>query len=130
MTRAVAYDPFGWRLTELADPTTNPLRRVELLDDLVTCEAEELARGRRHITVVHGDPTDLTASDHLDRFYDAITTLLAAATWSRLTGGADYVTVAIAGSDRDRLLEAVVEAAHHARTAGWIVVESPHPPIG
>lgn len=127
MTRAVTYDPFGWRHTELADPTIHPLRRDELVADLVACEAEELARGRRHVTVVHGAPTDLASSDRLDRFYDTIRTLVGTAQWSRLCGGTDYLTVTIAGTDRDRLLAGVIDEACGAGAVEWIVIESPHP---
>lgn len=127
MTRALTYDPFGWRHTELADPTINPLRRDELLADLVACEAEELAGGRRHVTVVHGVPTDLANSDRLDRFYDTIRTLVGTAQWSRLSGGSDYLTVTIAGTDRDRLIAGVLDEARRGGAVGWMVIESPHP---
>ncbi len=45
--RTVTYDPFGRRHAELTDPTIHPLRRTELLDALIVCEAEEIALGRR-----------------------------------------------------------------------------------
>jgi uncharacterized protein (DUF736 family) len=127
VTKALTYDPFGWRHTELGDPTINSHRRDELVADLVASEAEELASGRRHVTVVHGTPTDLDASARLDRFHDTIRTLIATAAWSRMSGGADYITLTIADPDRDRILANVVEAATCADAGGWVIVESPHP---
>jgi hypothetical protein len=127
VTRTLTFDPFGWRHTELGDPTINPLRRDELLADLVASEAEELANGRRHVTVMHGTPTDLDTSAGLDRFHDTIRTLTAKAAWSRLAGGADYLTLTVADPDCDRILASVIDAATCAGAGGWVIVESPHP---
>ena len=127
MERALTYDPFGWRYAELDDPTINPLRRDELLADVVASEAEELARSRVHVTVVHDTPANLDASARLDRFYATIATLTATAEWSRLAGGGNYLTVTIADPDRDLLLARVIDAAHLAGGGRWVVVESPNP---
>jgi hypothetical protein len=81
------------------------------------------------VTVVHGVPTDLAGSDRLDRFYDTIRTLVETAQWSRLSGGTDYLTVTVAGTDRDRLIAGVIDEARLAPAVGWIVIESPHPTL-
>ena len=80
--RTRTYDPFGWRLVELSDPFLNPLRRTELLQDLVTCEAEELARGRRHVTIVHGVPCDLATATLLEDVYDTVRAIAGLASWT------------------------------------------------
>jgi hypothetical protein len=127
--RAPTYDPFGWRHAELADPATDPARRAELLNGLATNEAEEITRGRRHVTIIHGDPIDLAASDHLDAFYATARALADRAEWSRLAGGIDYLTVTVSGAGRDRLLHQLAAAAHEANPGGWQVVDSPCPVI-
>ncbi|HRE03481.1 MAG TPA: hypothetical protein PLV68_19445 [Ilumatobacteraceae bacterium] len=122
------YDPFGWRLQELADPDINPARRAELLDDLLVAEAEELAAGRRHLTIVHGEPTDLADVEDLNEFYDTVSAIVENAEWFRLAGGKDYVTVTVAGARGDECLALAADAAHHRSTARWLIAEAPHPP--
>ncbi len=90
------HNPFGWRLADLADPATSPQRRSDLLDELVVCEAEELAHGLRHLTVVHGDPTDVDAARHLAVFYNTLRVLAAGGGWVRVRGTEEWVTVAAA----------------------------------
>jgi hypothetical protein len=58
-TPSTTYNPFGWRLAEIADPRTEECRRRDLIESLIVVEAEELALGRRHLTVVHGRPGTL-----------------------------------------------------------------------
>lgn len=122
--RTRTYDPFGWRLAELADPDINPLRRAELLDDLVAAEAEELAMGRQHLTIVHGEPTDIAMAEALSGFYAEIESIARTAGWSRLAGGTDYLTVTIAGAGRDEMLSSVVEVGHRSDST---VLASPLP---
>lgn len=110
--RTRTYDPFGWRLAELADPDINPVRRAELLDDLVAAEAEELAMGRRHLTIVHGEPTDIATAEALSELYAEIESIARTADWSRLAGGTGYLTVTLTGLDRDELLSRVAALLH------------------
>ena len=123
--RTRTYDPFGWRLAELSEPSLNPLRRTELLQDLVTCEAEELARGRRHLTIVHGAPRDLAAATLLDDVYDTVRSIAGLASWSRLAGGEDYLTITVAGDCRDAVLGRVVELIRREHPTDWPIYESP-----
>lgn len=124
--RTVTYDPFEWRHAELTDPSTNPLRRSELIDALIVWEAEEIAVGRRHLTIVHGEPTDIAASVHLDAFYDTARAIADQAQWSRLAGGIEYLTVTLAGTERDRIHQQLAEMAHQA-SPGWRVLDAPFP---
>lgn len=118
------YDPFGWRLKELADPDLNPLRRTELLDGLLVAEAEELAAGRRHLTIVHGGPTDIAEAEDLNDFYDAVEEIVDGADWSRLSGGADYLTVTVAGSAGDEWLARVTDLTHRLAGAQWLISDA------
>ncbi len=121
------YNPFGWRLAEIADLATNDTRRQELAESLVICEAEELALGRRHVTIFHGDPDNLIDSQHLTEFYESVAGLASAADWTRVRGTPDYVTVTFGGSDADRMVTLVTTAAERANPGRWKVTDSPYP---
>lgn len=125
----VIYNPFGWRVAEIADDGTDDTRRRELAESLLICEAEELMLGRRHVTVVHGDPDDLADSIHLTEFYDTVACLASTAEWSRARGSCDYVTVTFAGADADRMISLVVTAAVRANPGWWTVTERPYPAV-
>ncbi|MFZ6003059.1 MAG: hypothetical protein ACOYXM_03930 [Actinomycetota bacterium] len=128
-TTSSVYNPFGWRLAEIADPGTDALRRADLVESLIIVEAEELALGRRHLTIVHGGPATLADSDALDAFYDAVFAIAGMAEWSRVRGNEDHVTVTVAGPHADELLLDVAEIAHRANPGGWHVIERPFPNV-
>lgn len=123
------YNPFGWRLAEIADAATDDRRRRELVESLVICEAEELVLGRRHVTVVHGDPDVLADSVHLTEFYDTIAGLASAADWTRVRGTNHYVTVTFAGSNAEQMVSLVATAAERANPGWWKISESPYPDV-
>lgn len=118
------YDPFGWRLQELADPALHPLRRAELLDELLLAEAEELAAGRRHLTIVHGEPADMAEAEELNDFYDTVEQLVDEAEWSRLSGGPDYLTVTVAGAGREEWLARIADHVSDRESEHWLIVET------
>ena len=63
-------DPFG--LSNQTHPgPSGGLRRHGAAGAVLLSEAIELAHGRRHLTIVHGDPQDIAASRHLSEFYEA-----------------------------------------------------------
>lgn len=128
-TPSTTHNPFGWRLAEIADPSTDPLRRTDLIESLIIVEAEELALGRRHLTIVHGQPATLVKSETLDEFYDAVFEIAGTAEWSRVRGTEDHVTVTVAGPHADELLLDIAELAHRANPGGWQVIERPFPNV-
>ncbi len=123
------YNPFGWRLAEIADATTENARRRELAESLVICEAEELVLGRRHVTIVHGDPDLLADSRHVTGFYGTVEGLASAAGWARVRGASDYVTVTFGGPDAERMISLVATAADRANPGWWNVIERAYPDI-
>jgi len=125
----VTYNPFGWRVAEIADAATGHIRRLELVESLLICEAEELVLGRRHVTIVHGDPDALADSLHLTEFYDTVACLASAAEWSRARGTCDFITVTFAGPDAERMILLVVAAAVRANPGWWKVTERPYPDV-
>ncbi len=73
-------------------------RRTELLEGLLVAEAEELANGRQHLTIVHMQPRDVIDAElrgEIDR-------LTATAEWRRIRFSQDHVTVTIAGAHASR----------------------------
>ncbi|MGD9705492.1 MAG: hypothetical protein AB7J47_24115 [Acidimicrobiia bacterium] len=122
-----SYDPFWCRLADLADPATTPQCRRALVEDLVVCEAEEVAHGHRHLTIVHGCPDNLPDSRDLDAFYDTLRVLAAEPGWVRVRGTSDYVTVTARGGDADQRIDAFAAAARAANPGGWVIVPAPYP---
>ena len=80
-------------------------------------EAIELAHGRRHLTIVHGDPHDVAASRQLSEFYEELRRLAAGCEWVRVRGNAEYVTVTVGGAVADEQI-ALFEAAAAFRESG------------
>ena len=119
------YDPCGWRLAEIASSRTDELRRRELVESLIVAEAEEIALGRRHLTVVHGAPGTMADSAALDAFYDKVFSVSGLAAWSRVRGTEEFVTVTIGGTGMARLLLELLELAHRADPGTWRVLERP-----
>ena len=118
------YNPYGWRLADLDDPTTNAERRRQLHDDLLVWEAQELAHGYRHLTVVHGPANALNESRDLDGFYDTIRDLEAESSWSRVRGTRDYVTIAVRGDDAEEQITRLAGAAEAASRGRWNITLS------
>jgi hypothetical protein len=120
------YDPFGWRLEELAEPGLNPFRRAELLEGLLVAEAEEIAAGRRHLTIVHGEPADMAEAEELNDFYDRVEAIVDEAEWGRLAGGPDSLTVTLAERGCDEWLAQIADLARRRVTEHWPVIEGPY----
>lgn len=123
------YDPFGWRIAQMKAAAAGGSERRPLLESLVVCEAEELAAGRQHLTIVHGDPDNIFDSRHLSAFYDTLGRLVAEAEWARVRGEAEFVTVTIAGPDAGPIMSMVASAAEVADPGWWRITESPYPDV-
>ena len=106
------HDPFTFGLNEIRAHDAGrrhwPVgERDRRLDQLLAEEAQELAWGRRHLTVIYGDI--LTEADEHD-LDDLVCTILDAFAprWFRLTGVPDrYLTVTIAGDDATQVIHAL-----------------------
>lgn len=96
---------------------------------LLLCEAIELAHGRRHLTVVHGDPTEVAASRQLSECYEELRRLAAGCEWVRVRGNAEYVTVTVGGAVADELIVLFEAAAAFANPGDWTIVASAVPPL-
>jgi hypothetical protein len=96
---------------------------------LLLCEAIELAHGRRHLTIVHGDPGEVAASRHLSVFYEELRSLAAGCEWVRVRGNAEYVTVTVGGAGGDERIALFEAAAAFANPGDWTIVASAVPPL-
>jgi hypothetical protein len=92
-------------------------------------EAVELAHGRRHLTIVHGDPRDVAASRQLSEFYEQLRRLAAGCEWARVRGNAEYVTVTVGGAVADERIALFEAAAAFANPGDWRIVATAVPPL-
>jgi len=97
--------------------------------DLLIREAVELAHGRRHLTILHGDPSDAATSRHLSAFYEELRRLAACCGWVRVRGNAEYVTVTVGGPGADDQIALFEAASAFANPGDWTIVASAVPPL-
>jgi hypothetical protein len=130
------YDPFDWRLHRLHDSDAVAGRdhdarldaiEDELRDELLVVEAEELAHGRRHLTIAHGPLIDVIDRDHHEELLATIDTLAATTAWRRITTTDTYVTVTVAGPDATRVIDAVAHAGAATNPGSWHIIASARP---
>ena len=121
-------DPFG--LSNQTHPgPSGGLRRHGAAGAVLLSEAIELAHGRRHLTIVHGDPQDIAASRHLSEFYEQLRRLAAGCEWVRVRGNAEYVTVTVGGAGADERIALFEAAAAFADPGNWTIVATAVPPL-
>lgn len=97
--------------------------------DMIVREAIEVAYGRRHLTIVHGDPDDVVASRELSEFYEELRRLAARCEWVRVRGNAEYVMVTVGGAVADERIALFEAAAAFANPGNWTIVASAVPPL-
>ncbi len=97
--------------------------------NLLLEEATELAHGRRHLTIVHGDPAEVNVSRHLSEFYEELRRLAAGCEWVRVRGNAEYVTVTVGGAVADERIALFEAAAAFANPGDWTIVATAVPPL-
>jgi len=117
-------DPFGARFGAVVGG-----RCTEFGWESLIREAVELAHGRRHLTIVHGDPDDVGGSRELSDFYEELRRLAARCEWVRVRGNAEYVTVTVGGAVADEQIALFEAAAAFADPGGWTIVASAVPPL-
>lgn len=103
--------------------------RSDISCHLLLREAIELAHGRRHLTIVHGDPNEVAASRRLSEFYEEVRRLAAGCEWVRVRGNAEHVTVTAGGASAEAHIALFEAAAAFANPGDWTIVASPVPPL-
>jgi hypothetical protein len=121
-------DPFAVQRAGCA-PLRGERGGKEVNFEMLLAEAAELAHGRRHLTIVHGDPTAVGASRELSDFYEELRRLVAGCEWVRVRGDAEYVTVTVGGSFAEEQIALFEAAAAFANPGDWTIVASAVPPL-
>lgn len=124
------YDPFSYLLNEIRAHDAglrenwHDRQRDHYLEVLLVEEAQEVAWGRRHLTVVHGDPIDEVEAELLDELFAVWEEAAGHADWARIGGIADqHLTLSASGAGRDEALRAAAEYALQANPGKWIIVD-------
>lgn len=122
-------DPFAFLLQELRDRDASvepwaPGQRRQLLDDLLVIEALELAHGRRHLSVVFGEVTDLVEAEQIDELLTVLPDELAAGDGLRIGGSHQHVTVTVEGADADAWIARATQIVERYRWPRWRIVET------
>lgn len=119
-------DPFGVRRAVFLQSRGE---RTDISSHLLMREAIELVHGRRHLTVVHGDPNEVAASRQLSEFYEELRRLATGCEWVRVRGNAEYVTVTVGGALAEEEIALFEAAAAFASPGDWTIVASALPPL-
>jgi len=127
------YDPFSFLLSEISAfdagerENWDPCQRQHYFDVLLADEAEEIAWGRRHLTVVHGRLTDDIEADLLDDLFAAWEEVAVSASWARIGGVPDqHLTLTIADDSSD-LFSAAIDVSLRLNPGSWRVIEGAFP---
>ncbi len=121
-------DPFGASRGVFLD-RCGGRASTEMPCDSLLHEAIELAHGRRHLTIVHGDPVDVVASRELSELYEELRRLAAICGWVRVRGNAEYVTVTVGGAFAEERIALFEAAAAFSNPGHWTIVASAVPPL-
>jgi hypothetical protein len=124
------HDPFTFLLNEIRAHDAGRRRwpvgeRDRRIERVIAEEAQEVAWGRRHLTLVYGELADEIEACALD---DAVCLVLDAldGRWYRLTGVAErYMTVTVDGPDAQHVIHSL--RAHLASNIPrhWGLVDTP-----
>jgi len=130
------YDPFSFLLSEIrafdAGERENwdPFQRQHYLDVLLADEAEEIAWGRRHVSLVHGVLCDEVEAETLDEIFAAWEDLAVGSEWARIGGlSGHHLTLTVGGASANSLVTAAAEFALRHRPRRWRVLETACPPF-
>jgi len=122
------YDPFSFLLREIqaydaGQRNWNPELREHYLDELLADEAEEIAWGRRHLTILYGPEWDPVSEQILDELIHGMVAYVPPANWSRVGGvPGHHVTVTLAGPSADDLIDLMADVALRTNPGPWRVV--------
>ncbi|EHB48761.1 HNH endonuclease [Mycolicibacterium rhodesiae JS60] len=99
----------------------------QLARDALLAEAEDLARGVRHVSVATGDPE----TDHdvalVNAFTNAVWSARGDTRATSIRGGNDYMTVRIEGPDAAAFVDELAALAEDLNPGFWRITRSPHP---
>ena len=124
------YDPFSFLLGEIEAYNAgqrhwNPELREHYLQTLLADEAEEIAWGRRHLTVVYGPRPDPVSAQILDE-YAGIVAHIPPANWVRVGGVAGHhTTITLEGPHTEALINLMADVVLQTNSGPWRVSPPP-----
>ena len=124
-------NPFSWRAAQLAAMAGHPAageRCRELAGELIVAEAAELARGRRHLTVVHGVAESEHRAAQVSTFLANVDGLLPVGWWEQ-RGGDDHVIIAVAGDGADERIAQLRAVAELCNPGHWRISTDARPDL-
>jgi hypothetical protein len=128
--------PFSFLLQELRARDAGlrepwaPGQREQVLGDLVVAEAEEIAHGLRHLSVVHGELVDPVEAELIGELIGEVCEMLSRAEGQglvqdvRLSGSDVHLTITMGGSEVDRWVRQVTETVRCCQRPGWQLIET------
>jgi len=129
------YDPFSYLLNEIRAHDAglregwDAYQREHYLEVLLIEEAQEIAWGRRHLTVVHGAGVDDVEAELLDELFAAWEYLAEQAEWGRIGGVLDrHLTLTVSGAGADPLICSAADLASHCNPGPWKIAALAVPP--
>jgi hypothetical protein len=123
------YDPFSYLLGEIHAYDAGqrqwvPRLRQHYLDELLADEAEELAWGRRHLTVTYGPGHNQVSDEALDLLVHGMFANLPSTGWARLGGVTGHqLTITLEGPDADAIIDLMAYTLTCHNPGPWQVVE-------
>lgn len=120
------HDPFSFLLSEIRAHDAGlrrwqPGDRDHYLAELIADEAQEIAWGRRHLSVIHGEVVDDVEAEALDDIVCALLDLLDGR-WHRFGGLDDHhFTLTVDGVDADEMIGNAIDVIVRIRPQHWIV---------
>lgn len=128
------YDPFSYLLNEIRAYDAGlredwePYQRDHYLEVLLIEEAQEIAWGRRHITVLHGPIVDDVEAELLDELFAMWEEIAEVVDWARIGGVPDdHMTITVAGPRSEEALALAADTALKVRARHWTIVETAIP---
>lgn len=124
------YDPYSFILSEIqaydaGQRDWEPGRRAQYLSGLRVDEAEELAWGRRHLTVEYGPGTEPALEQYLLDLIEGFVENLPDANWSRLSGlPGRHATITVGGPSTDALVELMSNILSMNNPGWWRVLDT------
>ncbi len=124
------YDPYSFILSEIqaydaGQRDWEPGLRAHYLSELRADEAEELAWGRRHLTVEYGPGADPTIEQYLFDLVGGFIQNLPDANWSRLSGlPGRHVTVTVGGPSTNALVDLMSNILCTNNPGWWRVLDT------
>lgn len=130
------YDPFSYLLNEIRAYDTGlredwgTCQRRHYLDLLLVEEAQEIAWGRRHLTIVHGDAVDEVQAERLDDLFAAWENIATRAEWCRIGGVPDWhLTLTLADPQHEQWIRWAADQAIAINPGHWQLLATALPSL-